>query len=70
MSLFSSPSPHHHNHYHPIISTFTMIVDPMQAMASVTSALATSSSVAPIPTVIPSLPEYQDISEVGTRTLW
>jgi len=26
--------------------------------------------VAPIPTIVPSLPEYQDASETGNRTLW
>jgi len=46
-----------------------MIVDPVQAFATGTIPLATS-SVAPIPTVVPTLPEYQDASETGTRTLW
>ncbi|KAK4900268.1 hypothetical protein LTR27_002492 [Elasticomyces elasticus] len=39
-------------------------------MASATLPLATSSSVSPIPTVVPTLPEYQDATETGTRTLW
>jgi len=46
-----------------------MIVDPVSAFASATIPLATS-SVSPIPTVVPSLPEYQDATETGTRTLW
>lgn len=47
-----------------------MIVDP-QMLASATYELAKStSSVSPIPTVVPSLPEYQNVSETGTRTLW
>ncbi|GAB7338446.1 hypothetical protein MBLNU457_4732t1 [Dothideomycetes sp. NU457] len=41
-----------------------MIVDPVSA------AMAATSSVAPIPTVIPTLPEKQDATEVGMRTLW
>jgi len=46
-----------------------MIVDPVQAFATGTIPLATS-SVAPIPSVVPTLPEYQTASETGTRTLW
>lgn len=46
-----------------------MIVDPVQAFATGTIPLATS-SVSPIPTVVPSLPEYQDASETGKRALW
>lgn len=46
-----------------------MLVDPMQAMATASLPLATS-SVSPIPTVVPTLPEYQDATETGTRTLW
>lgn len=30
----------------------------------------TPSPVAPIPTVIPDIPEYQTAGEVGQRTLW
>jgi bacteriorhodopsin len=45
-----------------------MIVDPVQALASVP--LATSASATPLPTVVPSLPEYQKASETGERTLW
>ncbi|KAG9553818.1 hypothetical protein KCU71_g16008, partial [Aureobasidium melanogenum] len=40
-----------------------MIVDPVEAFKA-------TSSVAPLPTVVPSLPEYQTITETGTRTLW
>jgi len=47
-----------------------MIVDPVQAFqTSATLPLATSSHV-PLPTVVPSLPEYQTATETGTRTLW
>jgi len=45
-----------------------MIVDPIQALASVP--LATSASATPLPTIVPSLPEYQTASETGERTLW
>jgi len=49
-----------------------MIIDPVQALAQATGTFmeAAKSSVAPIPTVVPSLPEYQTASETGTRTLW
>ncbi|KAK8195957.1 hypothetical protein M8818_007108 [Zalaria obscura] len=43
-----------------------MIIDPVQALA----AASPTSSVAPIPTVIPTLPEYQKATDVGNRTLW
>lgn len=53
------------------------IVDPAQAFAAFTEALAvatstgtTTSKVSPIPTVVPSLPEYQTAGETGERTLW
>ncbi|KAK4547123.1 hypothetical protein LTR36_001344 [Oleoguttula mirabilis] len=46
-----------------------MIIDPVQALATATFELA-KSSVAPIPSVVPSLPEYQTVTETGTRTLW
>ncbi|KAL1304129.1 hypothetical protein AAFC00_000557 [Neodothiora populina] len=42
-----------------------MIIDPVQAMA-----MKPTSSVSPIPTVVPSLPEYQVAGETGQRTLW
>jgi len=44
-----------------------MIVVPVEMLASVP--LATSSHT-PLPTVVPSLPEYQKASETGERTLW
>ena len=48
-----------------------MIVDPVQALASATVAIAkATASVSPLPTIVPSLPEYQDATETGTRTLW
>ncbi|CAD0087867.1 unnamed protein product [Aureobasidium vineae] len=40
-----------------------MIVDPVEAFKA-------TSSVAPLPTVVPSLPEYQTVTETGTRALW
>jgi len=43
-----------------------MIVDPVQALA----AIKPTSSVSPIPTVVPTLPEYQVADEAGQRTLW
>ena len=54
------------------------IVDPVQAFAAFTAALdaqatstgTTTSKVSPIPTVVPSLPEYQTAGETGERTLW
>lgn len=46
-----------------------MIVDPVEAFATATSKLATS-SVAPVPTVVPSLPEYESATDTGNRTLW
>jgi hypothetical protein len=46
-----------------------MIVDPVQAFATATVPLATS-SVAPVPTVVPSLPEFEKATETGQRTLW
>jgi bacteriorhodopsin len=45
-----------------------MIVDPVQAFATGTVPVATS-SVAPIPTVMP-LPEFEKAGETGHRTLW
>jgi len=47
-----------------------MIVDPVQAFATATSGLLASSSVAPLPTVVPSLPEYEKATDTGNRTLW
>jgi len=51
------------------------MIDPVQAFVKATSTLLvpTSSSshhVAPIPTVVPNLPEYQTAGETGKRTLW
>ena len=47
-----------------------MIVDPVQAFATATSGLLATSSVAPLPTVVPSLPEYEKATDTGNRTLW
>jgi len=46
-----------------------MIVDPVQAFATAVAPMATS-SVAPVPTVVPSLPEYVVAGDAGNRTLW
>ncbi|KAF2863332.1 bacteriorhodopsin [Piedraia hortae CBS 480.64] len=46
-----------------------MIVDPVQAFATAKVPVATS-SVAPIPTVVPTLPEYEVAGEAGHRSLW
>lgn len=40
-----------------------MIVD-------IQAAAAAATSIAPVPTVVPTLPEKQDATEVGNRTLW
>lgn len=58
-----------HPHTPPITTSTpaTMIVDPVQALASVPLA---KTSATPLPTVVPSLPEYQTASETGERTLW
>lgn len=45
-----------------------MIIDPVQALASVP--LSSSASATPLPTVVPTLPEYQKADETGERTLW
>lgn len=49
-----------------------MIVDPMQALADVPTIVKhATSSIAPIPTVIPTnLPVYQHAHDSGKRTLW
>ena len=48
-----------------------MIVDPVEAFKKTTATVPIpTSSVAPVPTVVPSLPEYQTASETGNRTLW
>lgn len=47
------------------------IVDPVQAFANMATAIKKSTStVSPIPTIVPTLPEFQDASETGERTLW
>lgn len=46
-----------------------MIVDPVQAFATGTIPLATS-SIAPLPTINPTLPTTQEASDTGKRTLW
>lgn len=52
-------------HTIPQHTSVKMIVDPVEALAK-----STPTGVAPVPTVVPSLPEYQDASDVGNRTLW
>ncbi|CAK3982387.1 family A G -coupled receptor [Lecanosticta acicola] len=44
-----------------------MIVDPVEAFKTVP---LSTPSVSPIPTVVPTLPEYQNATETGERTLW
>lgn len=44
------------------------MIDPVQAFNL--AAAKTSDGHAPLPTVVPSLPEYQNASETGERTLW
>ena len=43
-----------------------MIIDPVQAF----EAIKPTSSVSPIPTIVPTLPDYQVAGEAGQRTLW
>ncbi|KAK4507896.1 hypothetical protein PRZ48_001631 [Zasmidium cellare] len=48
-----------------------MIVDPVAAFKTApTVPVSSPTSVAPVPTVVPSLPEYQDATDTGERTLW
>lgn len=35
-----------------------------------TTTMSTTSDVAPIPTVIPGVPLFQDLGDTGMRTLW
>jgi len=49
------------------------MIDPIQALAKTSLPVHTSSShakVAPIPTVVPDLPEYQHLHHSGKTTLW
>jgi hypothetical protein len=56
--------------YHPIdhCNTAIMIVHP--DMMKTSSLLSATSSVAPIPTVVPNKPIYVTAGDVGNRTLW
>lgn len=48
-----------------------MIVDPVQAMASLTEFKKTTTAHAtPLPTVTPLLPVFEKAGENGERTLW
>jgi len=47
-----------------------MIVQPDMLKTDASLLPTASSSVAPIPTVIPSPPIYQQAGDVGNRTLW
>lgn len=48
-----------------------MIVDPVQALVKTSRIMVpTATSVAPIPTVVPDLPEYQHASHSGKTALW
>ena len=60
--LFSSTSPTQ-------LSRFIMIQPPFDQFATLT-APATTSSVAPIPTVLPGSEVYQELHDAGKRTLW
>lgn len=53
----------------PIFFKFNMIQPPFDQFATLT-APTTTSSVAPIPTVIPGSEVYQELHDVGKRTLW
>ena len=44
-----------------------MIIDPAMLTEM---AFKTSSTVAPVPTVIPDIPDYVKAGNVGNRTLW
>ncbi|GIZ39749.1 hypothetical protein CKM354_000312100 [Cercospora kikuchii] len=47
------------------------MIDPVQAFAMATGTIPLGKpSVSPVPSVVPSLPEYQTASETGERTLW
>jgi len=47
-----------------------MIVDPVQALGHTPTLHLSTASHTALPTVVPSLPEYQDATETGERTLW
>jgi len=50
-----------------------MVVDLVQALVKTSHIMvptATPSSVAPIPTVVPDLPEYQHVGHSGKTALW
>lgn len=48
-----------------------MIVDPVEAFAQATgAAMASSTPVAPIPTVVPTPPVYEMATDTGKRALW
>ena len=48
-----------------------MIVDPVQALVKTSRIMVpTPTSVAPIPTVVPDLPEYQHAGHSGKTALW
>ena len=47
------------------------IIDPVWAFKTSTLLVPhPTSSVSPIPTVIPNLPIYEKVGETGTKTLW
>ena len=51
------------------------MIDPVEVFGKGTLLLPTSSSssehtVSPVPTVMPTMPEYQDASDTGVKTLW
>lgn len=56
----------HINHQQESI-TLIMIVEPNAVMDSI---MAAATSVAPIPSVVPTLPDFETAGETGHRTLW
>lgn len=47
-----------------------MIPDDFNQLPTPTMTMSTTSSIAPIPTVIPGVPLFQDLGATGERTLW
>lgn len=47
-----------------------MILDPMEAFKTKATLPFSTPTISPLPTVVPSLPEYQSSTDTGERTLW
>lgn len=47
-----------------------MVPEDFNDFPTPTKTMSTTSSVAPIPTVIPGVPLFQDLGDTGKRTLW